>query len=304
MGLAGACGGARLRLPVWLIALWLAVVSLAGWAQELVPIPALSQRVTDLAGALTADQRSALEEKLAAFERERGSQIAVLIVPTTRPEDIESFSIRVAESWKIGRRDIGDGVILLVAQNDRRMRIDAAKALEGAIPDALAKRIVAETIAPRFKEGDTYGGLDQGLDQLFRLIQGESLPPPEQKSATDSGRAFGLDDSIPIAVIVAVMVGSMVLRSMFGRAVAAGATGALVGGGFWFLSGSLAIALVSAVIVFVFVLASGSGAGRRGLGGGWGGGGWSSGGDWGGGSSGWSSGGGGDFGGGGASGSW
>jgi uncharacterized protein len=304
MGFAKACGGYRLRRPFWLLALWFAVLAQAGWAQELVPVPALSQRVTDLGGALTADQRSKLEDKLAVFEREHGSQIAILIVPTTQPEDIESYSIRVAESWKVGRREIGDGVIVLVAQNDRRMHFEVAKALEGAIPDAMAKRIIAETIAPRFKEGDTYGGLDQGLDQLFRLIQGESLPPPTPKSSAGEGRALALGDSVPIVVIVAVLLGSMVLRAIFGRMVAAGATGALVGGGFWFLSGSLVIALVAAVIVFVFVLLQGSGVGRRRGFGGWGGGGWTSGGDWGGGSSGWTSGGGGDFGGGGASGSW
>lgn len=284
-----------------LLALWLAAFSLAGWTQDLVAVPPLAQRVTDLADALTPQQRSTLEQKLAAFEQAHGSEIAMLIVPTTKPEDIESYLIRVADAWKIGRKDVGDGVIVLVAKNDRRLRIEVAKTLEGAIPDALAKRIIAETITPRFKANDIYGGLDQGADQLFRLIQGEQLPPPTRTAKSRGHGGFGLDELM--AMVAAVVLGG-VLRVMLGRALGAGATGAIVGGGLWLLSGSILTGLLAAIAVLIFVLVFGAGVGRGGgFGGGYGGGGV---GGWGGGGSsgGWSGGGGGDFGGGGASGSW
>lgn len=284
-------GPAGVRQLLFGLVVWLAAFSFSAAAQELVAIPALAQRVTDLAGALSPQQRDDLEAKLAGFEAEHGSQIAILIVTTTKPEDIESYSIRVAEAWKVGRRDVGDGVIVLVAQKDRRLRIEVAKALEGAIPDALAKRIVAETIAPRFKEGDTYGGLDQGLGELFRLIQGESLPPPTQTPTAGEERFLGLEDGIPAAVIVAVLLAGGLLRAVFGRAIAAGVAGALVGGGLWVSSGSFATGLVAGSIAFIFVLTRGlGGRRRRGFLGRM--------------SRGWRSGGGGDFGGGGASGGW
>lgn len=289
-------------VPHCLLALWLASLALGGWAQDLAAVPPLAQRVTDLAGALTLQQRSALEEKLAAFEQAHGSEIAILIVPTTKPEDIESYSIRVAEAWKIGRKGVGDGVIVLVAKNDRRLRIEVAKTLEGAIPDALAKRIIAETITPRFKAGDVYGGLDQGADQLFRLIQGEQLPPPTHTANSRAHGGFGLDELMALAMVAAVVLGG-VLRVILGRALGAGTTGAIVGGGVWLLSGSILTGLLAAIAVLVFVLVFGSGVGRGGgFGGGYGGGvgGWGGGGS----SGGWSGGGGGDFGGGGASGSW
>lgn len=289
-------------MPHCLLTLWLAAFALAGWGQDVVAVPPLAQRVTDLAGALTAQQRSALEEKLAAFEQAHGSEIAILIVPTTKPEDIESYSIRVAEAWKIGRKDVGDGVIVLVAKNDRRLRIEVAKTLEGAVPDALAKRIIAEIITPRFKAGDIYGGLDQGADQLFRLIQGEQLPLPSRAPKSRAHGGFGLDELMALAMVAAVVLGG-VLRVVLGRALGAGATGAIVGGGVWLLSGSILTGLLAAIAVLVFVLVFGSGVGRGGgFGGGFGGGmgGWGGGGS----SGGWSGGGGGDFGGGGASGSW
>jgi len=147
-------------------------------------VPDLSRRVTDLTATLSVQQVTVLEGQLAAFETQQGSQIAVLIVPTTQPEDIAAFGIRVAEQWKIGREKVDDGVILIVARNDRTLRLEVGYGLEGAIPDAIAKRVIAETITPHFKAGDFYGGIDAGVTQLMQLIEGEPLPPPR---ASDGG---------------------------------------------------------------------------------------------------------------------
>jgi Beta-propeller domains of methanol dehydrogenase type len=177
-----------------------------------VAVPALTQRVTDLTATLDAKQTAALDARLASFEAQKGSQIAVLIVPTTQPEDIAQYSIRVAEQWKIGRKKIDDGVILLVAKNDHKLRIEVGYGLEGAIPDAIAKRIVSDTIVPHFKSGDFYGGIDAGVTQLMQLIQGEALPPPAPQAARsdDNGGAF-----LPL-LIGGVVVG-FVLSMVMGR---------------------------------------------------------------------------------------
>src|SRR5450432_1295213 len=142
-----------------------------------VAVPALKSRVTDLTGTLTVEQTGALEQRLAAFEAKKGSQIAVLMLASTKPEEIEQFSIRVAEAWKIGRKGTDDGLILVIAKDDRRLRIEVGYGLEGAIPDAVAKRVISETITPRFKAGDYYGGVSAGVDQLIKLVDGEKLPP-------------------------------------------------------------------------------------------------------------------------------
>ena len=170
-----------LRRSEWLAGLFLLFV--AGWvaAQTLQPIPALSSRVTDLTATLSADQRSSLEEKLAAFERQKGAQVAVLIVPTVKPETIPEYALRVVESWKLGRKGVDDGVLLLIAKEDRKLRIEVGYGLEGALNDATAKRIISETISPRFKQGDFYGGIDSGLETMLRVVGGESLPEPEQQ---------------------------------------------------------------------------------------------------------------------------
>jgi uncharacterized protein len=284
-----------------LFALVLGWAVVAALGQELVPVPPLKQRVTDLTGTLKPQEIEALDGRLAAFEQSRGSQIAVLMVPTTRPEAIEAYGIRVAEAWKVGRKGVGDGVIVLVAKEDRRMRIEVAKALEGAIPDAYAKRIVAEVMAPAFKQGDFAGGIRGAVDALIRLIEGEDLPPPKPRAEEGSG--FGWQEILVLGIVGAIFVGGL-LRAVLGAALGSAATGALVGGGAWLLTGSLLAGIVAAVLAFVFVLAFGSGRGG-GLGGGLPGGGWGSGRGWGGGTSGgWSGGGGGDFGGGGASGNW
>ena len=265
----------------------LVMLALSTWAQ--VAVPELSRRVTDLTATLTANQVAALENKLAAFETKKGSQIAVLIVPTTQPEDIAQFGIRVADQWKIGRKKIDDGVILIVAKDDRKLRIEVGYGLEGAIPDAIAKRVIAETITPFFKAGDFYGGIDAGVRQLMRLIEGEPLPSP---SAPDNGGS----DGAFVILIVGGIVGGWLLSTLMSRP-AAGAIAALGSGAAGgFLLGFTPLLFFIAVFVFAGV-ASGfrHGGGWSSGGGGWGGGGFG-GGSWGGG--------GGGFGGGGASGSW
>jgi uncharacterized protein len=265
--------------------LFLLLFALFAWAQ--VAVPELSRRVTDLTSTLDATQVAALENKLAAYEAQQGSQIAVLMVPTTQPEDIAQFGIRVAEQWKIGREKIDDGVILIVAKDDRKLRLEVGYGLEGAIPDAIAKRVIAETITPYFKTGDYYGGIDAGVTQLMRLIEGEQLPPPR---ATDGGG----DEGSLVLLVVGGLVAGWLLSILMSRP-AAGGVAALGSGAV----GAMLLGL-SPVLLFiaVFVFAGVAGGFRHG--GGWssggGGGGFGGGGSWGGG--------GGGFGGGGASGSW
>jgi len=163
-------------------------------SQDLAPIPALKARVTDLTGTLSAEQIADLERRLADFEARKGSQIAVLVVPTTAPEAIDQYSIRVAEAWKVGRKGTDDGVILVVAKNDRKLRLEVGYGLEGAVPDAYAKRIIREVIAPRFQQGDFYGGITAGTQQLMRLIEGEKLPAPapREEPQGDFGGSAGM----------------------------------------------------------------------------------------------------------------
>ncbi len=256
------------------------------WPQ--VALAELSRRVTDLTGALSASQVATLEKSLAEFEAKKGSQIAVLIVPTTQPEAIEQFGIRVAEKWKLGRADVDDGLILIVAKNDRKLRIEVGYGLEGAIPDAVARRVIAEVITPYFKTGDFYGGIDAGVQQLMRLIEGESLPAPGKQNGGGGDEPF-------VLLVVGGIIAGWLLSTMMSRPAAGGvaALGSGAVGAMWLGFGP--ILLLIAVFVFAFV-ASGF---RRG-------GGWSSGGGsggFGGGGGSWGGGGGG-FGGGGASGSW
>ena len=282
-----------------LLVLLLAVLTSA-WGQDIVPVPALKARVTDLTHTLTPDQSAQLEQKLAAFEARKGSQIAVLIVPTTKPEEIEQYSIRVAEQWKVGRKGVDDGAILLVAKDDRALRIEVGYGLEGALPDVTAKRIVSDIVVPHFKSGDFYGGIDAGVDAMIKVVDGEQLPsPPAAQRPFDNIDGGKLHSLFIIGFILVFVVGG-ILRSALGRLPAAGVMGGILGVIAWFIASSLIAAVVVAIIAFVFTLASGS-AGRGGLGrGGWGSGGWSGGSGGGGGFSG----GGGGFGGGGASGRW
>ena len=265
--------------------------SLIAGAQVLVP--PLTGRVTDQTAMLNAEQKAFLEQTLQAFEARKGSQIAVLIVPTTAPETIEQYALRVAEQWKLGRKKVDDGAILVVAKNDRALRIEVGYGLEGALNDATSKRIISKIITPRFKQGDFYGGITAGVDQIIRVIDGEPLPEPK---GNPSGDTADIQQFIPIIFILALVVGG-VLRSVLGRFPGALVTGGAVALIAWLFVGTAFIALVAGVIALFFTLLGGGmgghgvggyhgGSGRGGLGGGG------------------FSGGGGGFGGGGASGRW
>lgn len=275
---------------------------LAAPAQDLKPIPKLSARVTDLTGTLTAGQQTALEQKLAAFESAKGTQLAVLIVPTTQPEEIEQYSIRVVDEWKLGRKGVDDGALLIVAKDDHKVRIEVGRGLEGVLTDALSNRILDETIKPEFRQGNFYGGIDAGLDRMMKVIQGEPLPPPEQR--WQPGRR-GHGGGLLLPLLFAVFAGSVVLRAIFGRTFGSVLTGAGAGLLVWIAGYALALAGLAAIGAFLFTLLGGLGRGSGwssgGFGGGWGGFGGGLGGGFGGGGF---SGGGGGFSGGGASGSW
>ena len=305
---------AALALVPLLLVLAVAVAQTS--TADLRPIPKLSARVTDLTGMLTAEQQNALEQKLAAFEAAKGSQLAVLIVPTTHPEEIEQYSIRVVEQWKLGRGSVGgrkvdDGALLLIAKDDHRVRIEVGYGLEGVLTDAMSNRIISETIVPAFREGNFYEGIDGGLDQMMKLIQGEPLPPPEH--AWRPGEHHGGSPLLP-ELLFAVLVGSVVLRAIFGRTLGSVFTGVGAGALVWLAGYALALAGLAAAGAFLLTMLMGAVRGSGwsssprsgGFGGGWGGfggglgGGFGSGGFGGGGFSG----GGGGFGGGGASGSW
>ena len=266
---------------------------IAAQAQPLLPIPPLSGRVVDQTGTLSSAQQSALTAKLAAIEAQRGSQVVVLIVPTTQPEDIASYGYRVADAWKVGRRDVGDGIVVIVAKNDRRINIEVAKAIEGAIPDVLAGRIINEQIKPAFKANDYAGS-----------------PSPSRNAGKPSGGLGGGFDfqDLAIFLFVGVPILGAIVTGVFGRKLGALITGGAVGGiGFW-LTTSLLVAAGAGLIAMFLVGVMGMGASGLGRGRGgpiiWGGGGGGGFGGGGGGGGGFSSGGGGDFGGGGASGSW
>ena len=263
----------------------------------------------DQTATLDETQRAALIAKLAAIEQQTGSQIVVLMVPSTLPEDIAAYSQRVGDSWKIGRRDVGDGLLIVVAKNDRRVRIEVAKTLEGAVPDLAAKRIIDAQITPSFRAGDYAGGLSAAVDQLAARIRGEALPAPNQPGAQQRSQGHGPSlESLAIFLFVAVPIAGALLTRMMGRKLGSLATGSIAGGIGWWLTTSALLAGAAGLIAVVLVGVFGVGSTRRGGGAGippiiWGGGG---GGGWGGGGGGggFSSGGGGDFGGGGASGGW
>ncbi len=269
-----------------------------------VPVPPLTARVVDLTGLLSGGAVNRIESELAALEARKGSQIAVLIVPTTSPEDIEQYGIRVADQWKLGRKGVDDGAILLIAKNDRRVRIEVGYGLEGALPDAVANRIVDETIAPHFKLGDYDGGVEAGVGQMIAVVNGEPLPEPDRKWE----RHHGMQNVLPLALIV-VVVASGLLRALFGRLLGSVAAGGLAGAIAWVLTHVLTLGLGAGLVAFLFALLFGSSRGWSSPGGGFGGGaGWGGGfgsrGGGGFGGGGGFSGGGGRFGGGGASGGW
>ncbi|WP_028604008.1 TPM domain-containing protein [Ottowia thiooxydans] len=294
------------------------VLGMSGFvsAQQLQAVPALTARVVDTSGTLDDAQKAALESKLKSLEEEKGSQVVVLMVPTTAPEDIAAYAHRVGDTWKIGRKDVGDGLILLVAVKDRRVRIEVAKTLEGAVPDIAASHIINEAITPFFRQGDYAGGVNAGVDQLAARIRGEALPPvvidAQPAGRGDQGGFSWVEGAI--FLFVAVPIISAFTRGIFGRKLGALVTGAGVGGVAFVITASLVIGIGAGVaaLLLAFFASAVSGlprsAGRGGgpiflpPSGGWGGG--RGGGGFGGGGGGFSSGGGGNFGGGGASGSW
>ncbi|MDI1259720.1 TPM domain-containing protein [Aquabacterium sp.] len=301
--------------PVWLrwtlaslTALILLVIGPAFAADDggVQAVPVLSGRVIDQTSTLSEAQRVAMDAKLAGIETRLGTQMVVLMVPSTQPEDIAAYAQRVGDAWKIGRREVGDGLLLVVAKNDRRVRIEVAKTLEGAIPDLAAKQIITRAITPAFKVGDYAGGLNLAIDQLAARAQGENLPLPADPSASSAeGPGFQWND-LGVFLFVGVPVVGALLTSMLGRKVGSLTSGLVVGGLGWLVTTSTLIALGVGLASAVVVAAMASGSRGRGGpfigGGGFGGGGGGFGG--GGGGGGFSSGGGGDFGGGGASGDW
>ncbi len=274
-------------------------------AQDLQAVPPLDARVVDRTATLSGEQKSALETKLAAFERETGSQLAVLIVPSTAPEDIAAYAQRVGEAWKLGRREVGDGLLIVVAKDERKLRIEVAKALEGAVPDLAGRQIIERALTPAFRANDYAGGLNAAIDQLSARIRGENLPLPSAPGQGSTGGAQWSD--LALFFLLGVPVVGALLTGVLGRKLGTLATSAGAGGLAWLASASLLVAGGAAVVALVLVGVLGLGAMRRGGGVGgfppviWGGGGWGGGG---GGGGGFSSGGGGDFGGGGASGGW
>jgi uncharacterized protein len=290
-----------LLLPVALALL----AGLAPRAAAQIALPKFDALVTDLSGTLTAAQQSALEEKLRGFQARKGAQIAVLMLPTTQPEDIAQFGIRLADAWQVGRKEPDDGVIFIVAKDDRTMRLEVGYGLEGVLSDALASRIINDTVAPLFKQGDFYGGVNAGLDQVIRVIDGEPLPAPDQAWQKKGGEGANW----PLIAVGLVVFGRM-LTGLLGRLGAAAAGGAIGAGVTLWITSQLLLAGLAFAGVFLLLLLFGGvggmpggrgGRGGRGVfrdmgrGGGFGGG-------FGGG--GFGGGGGGGFGGGGASGRW
>jgi uncharacterized protein len=278
-------------------------------AQTETAVPQLRARVTDQTGTLTAPLRDALEQRLAAFEKGKGAQIAVLMVSTTQPDSIEQYATRVFDQWKLGRKGTDDGVLLIVAKNDRTVRIEVGYGLEGAIPDAKASRIINEQITPRFKQGDFAGGIDAGVTAIRQLAQGEDLPPPAADDSLGAGPPATAVGWI-IFVVVAIVAGA-IMPNVIGAGMLGGiALNYLVGGIVMTVAGVVAAAILSAIFGLLGLRKGFGGGGGRGGPGGWGGGGWGGGGGFGGGGSssggggGGFSGGGGSSGGGGASGKW
>lgn len=291
----------NLRAVLLAALIWLGCWLSPALAQD-VPVPALTSPVTDLTQTLSAVQQRALEQRLLTHAERTGTQVAVLLVPTTGAETIEQYSLRVAEQWRLGRQAVDDGVLLLVAKDDRALRIEVGYGLEGALSDVLASRIIQQVITPRFRAGDFAGGVDEGVTRILAVLDGETLPEPEPKITQDVG-------GLLFPLFVGVMVVSGMLRAFLGALGSASVAGGITGLVIWLASKAWLLSLGAAAAAFVFVLFSGAGGG--GGGGGWassgrrhGGGhrgGWSSSG---GGFGGGFRGGGGGFGGGGASGRW
>lgn len=253
-----------MRMVRWLLTLiLLAGFGVAHAAGERVAVPPLTNRVVDLSATLSPEQQEALENRLRAFEQRKGSQIAVLIVPSTQPEAIEQYAIRVAEQWKIGRKGVDDGAILVVARNDRAARIEVGYGLEGALNDATVKRIIADIIVPSFKQNDYDGGISAGIDGMIKVIDGEPLRVVGKPSP--AGQTPDVGQLLPVVLVAAVALGS-VLRSMFGRMGGAVVTGGIIALAAWLIAGLLASAVLAGVVGFLFALLGGGHGGLGGLG--------------------------------------
>jgi uncharacterized protein len=260
-----------------------------------IAVPPLTGRVVDQTGTLSSGDIASLTQTLKNLETRKGSQVAILIVPTTESETIEQYSIRVAEAWKIGRKKIDDGALLVIAKNDRKLRIEVGYGLEGALNDVTTKRIIDEVVTPKFRNGDFAGGISAGVDSIIRVIDGERLPTPARAQTSSWPSNF---DALNPFVLFAIFIGGAILRTALGRLIGSIAAGGIVGALAWFIAGSLAASIVAGLIAFIFTMfGSGIASGGPGTYSG-------SSGSSGGGFSGGFSGGGGSFGGGGASGSW
>ena len=288
-----------LRLRGWLLA-WVFTLLPLAHGQALQPVPELKARVMDFTATLDSPTRERIEAKLAAFEGERGSQVVVVMVASTAPEDIADYTQRLGDAWKIGRPEVGDGVLFVVAMNDRRLRIAPAKALEGALPDLLAKRIIDQAVTPAFRQGDFGRGIEAGVDGILAAVRGESLPLPDAQAAGTGG---DWRDAIVFLLFGIPMLAGL-LRNAFGHRAGIALTGVAAGLLGWVLTSVLWVAIGAALLglVVAFLGRAFPVSGSRGRGG-WGppGGGWGGGA---GGGGGFRSGGGGNFGGGGASGRW
>ncbi|MEP7181919.1 MAG: YgcG family protein [Betaproteobacteria bacterium] len=238
-----------------LAAFILVCASIAG-AQ--VAVPPLTGHVVDQTATLSSDQRATLEQTLQAFEARKGAQLAVLIVPTSAPETIEQYALRVADQWKLGRKKVDDGAILVVAKNDRTVRLEVGYGLEGALTDAISKRIISEIIAPPLQQGDFYGGISAGIGRVIGVVDGEPLLAPQRNIAGDAG----VRQIFPVLLVLA-LIGGGVLRSALGRVPGAIVTGGVLGAIAWLLAGAVFASLAAAVIGFLFTLLGG-GMGRHG----------------------------------------
>ena len=305
-------GYSQLKRSVQSLTRWLLVAAsalLLIWANaapaaecDLIAVPKLSKRVTDLTATLSAADESRIEARLKEFEAKKGAQIAVLIVSTTQPETIFDYSVRVADAWKLGRKDVDDGVLFLIAKSDRKLQILTGRGTQGVLTDAMSKRIISEIVAPKFRASDFAGGIDDGVAKIIDVLQGEALPPPPEKKKTAAKQGSSIESFLILGVVAALFVGPL-LRSLLGRFMGATATGGVTGAAAWFLAGGLVFPIVAGVIIFFVVMLMGAMNFGRGGGGGFTGGSWGGGGS----SSGSSdsfSGGGGGFDGGGASGDW
>ena len=269
---------------------------------DIVAIPKLAKRVTDQTATLSSAEEMRIEARLKEFEAKKGAQIAVLIVATTQPETIFDYSLRVADAWKLGRKDVDDGVLFVVAKNDRKLQILTGRGTQGVLTDAMSKRIISEIVAPKFRSSDFAGGIDDGVAKIIDVLQGEALPPPPEKKRGAVSQGANVESFLILGVIAALFVGPL-LRSLMGRFLGAGTTAGVTGAAAWWLAGGMLFPIVAGVIVFFIVMLMGAMNLSRGGRGGFSTGGWSSGGSSGGSPDSFSGGGGG-FDGGGASGDW